>query len=230
MAVIYLVFFCVMTPFMQAVDCAFSSRIESVTWWRMSALPAILVVTLLVGAWLPPIDYEDLYFTMCFAITVDGVILAWWMLRMVRLASEDAEKRAELEHALRKRVAELEHEASSAAAPEEEAEPLERPVVLSTSRRAFSFMPDEVTYVESLNRARTVHFTNGERVEIDMTLSAIVEVLPADRFVYCHRSVVVNLDHVRDLSTEALTLDDGSTIPVSRRRYAEVRDALVARQ
>ena len=230
MAVVYLVFFCVMTPFMRAVGCAFSSRIESVTWWRMSALPAILVVTLLVGAWLPPIDYEDLYFTMSFAITVDGVILTWWMLRMVRLASEDAEKRAELEHALRKRVAELEHEASSAAAPEEEAEPLERPVVLSTSRRAFSFMPDEVTYVESLNRARTVHFTNGERVEIDMTLSAIVEVLPADRFVYCHRFVVVNLDHVRDLSTEALTLDDGSTIPVSRRRYAKVRDALVARQ
>lgn len=62
-----------------------------------------------------------------------------------------------------------------------------------------------------------------------MTLAATFEALPADRFAYCHRSVVVNLDHVRGLSSERLVLDDGTALPVSRRRYVEVRDALEAR-
>lgn len=62
-----------------------------------------------------------------------------------------------------------------------------------------------------------------------MTPAAIFEALPADRFAYCHRSVVVNLDHVRGLSSERLVLDDGTALPVSRRRYVEVRDALEAR-
>lgn len=104
-----------------------------------------------------------------------------------------------------------------------------RPVVLSTARHAMSFLPGEVSYVDSLNRVRAIHFANGERVEIDMTLAAIFEVLPADRFAYCHRSVVVNLGHVRGLSSERLVLDDGTALPVSRRRYVEVRDALEAR-
>ena len=253
MAVVYVAFFCAMSVVMRAVGRMLDSRLESATWWRMTALPSILVATLLLGAWLPPLDYETLYFTTCLTITVDGVILAWWMLGMVRRANEDAEKRAELEHALRAHAA-------------------ERPVVLSTARRAVSFMPGEVAYVDSLNRVRSIHFANGqsvqidmtlsaiaeelpgdcfaychrsimvnlnhvraihfvngERVEIDMTLSAIVDVLPADRFAYCHRSVVVNLDHVSALSSDDLTLDDGTVLPVSRRRYVEGRDALADR-
>ncbi len=210
MAVVYVAFFCAMSVVMRAVGRMLDSRLESATWWRMTALLSILVATLLLGAWLPPLDYETLYFTTCLTITVDGVILAWWMLGMERRANEDAEKRAELEHALRTHAA-------------------EQPVVLSTARRAVSFMPGEVAYVDSLNRVRAIHFVNGERVEIDMTLSAIVDVLPADRFAYCHRSVVVNLDHVSALSSDDLTLDDGTVLPVSRRRYVEGRDALADR-
>lgn len=43
---------------------------------------------------------------------------------------------------------------------------------------------------------------------------------------YCHRSVVVNLHHVRAIGAEGLTLADGTVLPVSRRRYAEVRDLI----
>ena len=259
MVAVYVAFFFVMSAVMRAVGRMLASRLEPATWWRMTALPSILVVTLLLGAWLPPLDYGSMYFTTCLAITVDGVILAWWMLGMVRRANEDAEKRAELEHALhahsveresiegelaraRTRVAELERavaerardaagtdvgvgaEAVSADVAGNAVD--ERPVVLSTARRAVSFMPGEVAYVDSLNRVRAIHFVNGERVEIDMTLSAIVDALPTDRFVYCHRSVVVNLDHVSALSSDDLTLDDGTALPVSRRRYIEVREAL----
>ena len=95
MAAVYVAFFCVMSVVMRAVGRTLALRLEPATWWRMTALPSILVVTLLLGAWLPPLDYDYMYFTTCLAVTVDGVFLVWWMLGMVRRASAEAEKRAE---------------------------------------------------------------------------------------------------------------------------------------
>ena len=75
-------------------------------------------------------------------------------------------------------------------------------------------------------RVRAIHFATGEVMQIDMTLAAIFDELPGDLFAYCHRSVVVNLRHVRTVSPTELVLDDGTTLPVSRRRYPGLRDAM----
>lgn len=251
MAGVYVVLFCAMVPLMRTVRRALGERISKTTWLSMAGLLAVMVATLLLGAWLPPFDYDDMYFTTCFTITVDAVILVWWMLRLVRRESAEAERRAELEHALRshmaarksaadelararERVAELERAVAAAeATADTDADlaiptevPTEQPIVLSTASQAVSFLADEVTYIDSLNRVRTIHFAGDELMQIDMTLAAIFDALPESRFAYCHRSVVVNLRHVRTISPAELVLDDGTTLPVSRRRYSELRDAM----
>ena len=86
---------------------------------------------------------------------------------------------------------------------------------------AASFLASDVMYAESLNRVRTVHLAGGESFRVNMTLA---------RFMYCHRSVVVNLDYVRLLSEEMLTLVDGAQLPVGRRRMQEVRAAFKVRR
>ena len=63
-------------------------------------------------------------------------------------------------------------------------------------------------------------------MRLNMPLRQIAEALPRNRFVYCHRSIVVNLEHVRSVSAAEITLDNGSTLPVSRRRLADLREAL----
>ena len=98
--------------------------------------------------------------------------------------------------------------------------------MLSTPAQAVSFLPDDITYVDSLNRVRAIHFADGESIQMNMTLAQIAGALPAGRFAYCHRSIVVNLRHVRSMGAGELTLDDGTTLPVSRRRAAELREAL----
>ena len=171
MAVVYAVLFLAMVPLMHAVRRALASRIAPATWWRMTGLLAVLVASLLVGAWLLPLDYEGIYFTMCFTITVDAVVLVGWMLRMVRRESEEAERRAELEHALRDHIAAAARRAASAAgvsagaagtsgaaASNAAIEQSTSAVVLSTSSQAVSFLPDEVVYIDSLNRVRAIHF------------------------------------------------------------------------
>ncbi|MFR4999983.1 MAG: LytR/AlgR family response regulator transcription factor [Slackia sp.] len=115
---------------------------------------------------------------------------------------------------------------------------MKRPfVVLSCrmSRRAArsgatSFLASDVMYAESLNRVRTVHLAGGESFRVNMTLAQIFDRLADERFMYCHRSVVVNLDYVRLLSEEMLTLVDGAQLPVGRRRMQEVRAAFKARR
>lgn len=105
----------------------------------------------------------------------------------------------------------------------------ERSVVLATSTQAVSFLPSDVVYAESLNRVRIVHLAGGESVQIGTTLAQIAAHLPSDRFVYCHRSIVVNLDFALSLDADELTLRGGAKVPVSRRRLPELRDALAAR-
>ena len=231
------VFFGAMAAIMRSVKRSFTAHLADETWWHMTALLLTIVATLLLGAWLPPLDYEGIYFTLCLVIAIDSFVLIGWLLRTLRGASEQAERQVMLEQSLRRndrarsaladelaraheRVAELERQGAAEAGPEE------APVVLSTPTQAVSFIPDDITYVDSLNRVRSIHFADGEFIQMNMTLSQIAEALPSDRFAYCHRSVVVNLRHVRSLGASGLTLDDGTTLPVSRRRLGELRDAL----
>ncbi|NJE80562.1 hypothetical protein E0L17_04380 [Olsenella sp. SW781] len=176
-----------------------------------------------------------MYFTLSFVVVIDSVALVWWMLRVIREVSEQAQRQATLEQALREHDharKELENELSLARERmtqlERANEPTseETPVVLSTPSQAVSFMPDDITYVDSLNRVRAIHFGDGESIQMSMTLAQIADALPKDRFAYCHRSVVVNLRHVRALGASDLALDDGTVLPVSRRRMAELREAL----
>lgn len=152
----------------------------------------------------------------------------------------------------RDRVAELEHEVEAASAAQQNEEllsaqratqdagnaahaveerksqapvDLDAPVVLSTPNQAVSFRASDVTYAESLNRVRIVHLKSGESVQINMTLAQIAEALPPRQFLYCHRSVVVNLNCVKSVNSTELTLRDGTTLPLSRRRYQDFKAA-----
>ena len=228
--------FAAMMPIMRALGQAFAARISPSIWWRMTALLALLVVTLFVGGWLPPLELEDLYFTLSFVITVDCIVFIWWMLRMVRDASVQADREERLRQALRTHERAREELSDELARTRERMEELERqapptpttetPVVLSTPTQAVSFLPDEVSHVDSLNRVRAIHFADGESIQMNMTLAQIAEALPKGHFAYCHRSIVVNLRHVRSAGPTSLALNDGTELLVSRRRLAELRETL----
>lgn len=235
LALTNIVFFGAMGLVMRSVKRAFSASVSPRLWLRMALFLLGIVATLLVGAWLPPLDNEEMYFTLSFVVAIDSVALVWWMLRVIREVSEQAQRQATLEQALREHDharKELENELSLARERmtqlERANEPTseETPVVLSTPSQAVSFMPDDIMYVDSLNRVRAIHFGDGESIQMSMTLAQIADALPKDRFAYCHRSVVVNLRHVRALGASDLALDDGTVLPVSRRRMAELREAL----
>lgn len=47
-------------------------------------------------------------------------------------------------------------------------------------------------------------------------------------FIRCHRSYIVNIAHAAGVSPKEIRLDSGETIPLSRNREKEVREALIS--
>ncbi len=75
-----------------------------------------------------------------------------------------------------------------------------------------------------------VRMRDGRSELHDKSLAGLGSVLPGD-FVRCHRSYLVNLQHVRMLHAGSgsrywLVLSDGSELAVGRAHVAALRDAL----
>ncbi len=87
----------------------------------------------------------------------------------------------------------------------------------------------EVSHLRTENRLLFVHTPEG-RFVLDRTLDELEGLLAPD-FLRTHRSAMVALEAVRELETEPggtgeLLLKDGSRLPVSRDRMAELRRRL----
>ena len=249
MTLVNIALFVPMAILMRYARGIFAKPVESRAWWQMACLPALLVAALVLGGELIPLPYEWLYETLRISVGVATVLVIWWALRTVKTVSEDSRRRALLLGALererahkvelmsdlaaaRRRLEELEREAAagSGAPTTRDEKNDEAPVVLASSHQAVSLLPSDIAYIESANRMRVVHLADGESVRIGSSLGEIFSQLPEGRFAYCHRSVIVNLEMVRSISTEGVTLRDGTPVDTSRRRIPELREALARLQ
>lgn len=59
-----------------------------------------------------------------------------------------------------------------------------------------------------------------------MSLSKIQEAVD-DRFVSSHRSYLVNLSHVDQLTKQSLRLSNGHQVPISRRLDKKIQEAFI---
>ncbi|TQI68736.1 LytTR family DNA-binding domain-containing protein [Clostridium sp. KNHs216] len=83
----------------------------------------------------------------------------------------------------------------------------------------------DIFYLEVFNKMILVHCRDGGTLTAAGPLTDFFRRLPAGRFYACHRCYVVNFSCVRRLRRNEFVLEDGSVIPVARRRY---QDALCA--
>ena len=82
-----------------------------------------------------------------------------------------------------------------------------------------------IRYAESWGRAARISTPSG-LLETRLRLGELAARLP-EQFIYCHRTILVNLDYVRRLGQGELELRGGGTLPVSRYRAAEVQRLLL---
>ena len=82
----------------------------------------------------------------------------------------------------------------------------------------------EILYVEGVKDYIQIHTADGRRIMTLMSMKAIEESLPADRFVRVHRSFIVNMDHIQTIERNRIVFGK-VYIPISdsyKDRFSEL--------
>lgn len=101
-----------------------------------------------------------------------------------------------------------------------------KPLSIRLGGRVVLVAPGDIGYIESDRRKVHIH-TRSEDIETYGSLSDLATELPAS-FIQCHKSFLVNMDHVKELRADGVLLSWGKTIPVSQKRRKLVREAIFA--
>lgn len=83
---------------------------------------------------------------------------------------------------------------------------------------------DNITYIEAFGRKTELHMSDGTVIKSSMNIGAFQK---TGSFLSCHRSYLVNLRYVKSIGKTQITLDSGSTIPLSRRLYNDVNQKFI---
>lgn len=90
---------------------------------------------------------------------------------------------------------------------------------------------DNVIYLEAQSRKTYVTSMHSPKGTYRYNLTELEMTLPEGKFIRCHRSFIVNINHIREIqpdlhSTFILVMSDESRVPVSQSFTKEVRSIL----
>jgi DNA-binding LytR/AlgR family response regulator len=85
--------------------------------------------------------------------------------------------------------------------------------------------PQQILYAEMSARKVCLHLQGAERdlLYTTATMADLADLLENHGFVRTHKSILVNMEHIRDLQSTRLYLRDGTELPVSSHTASAVR-------
>ena len=87
----------------------------------------------------------------------------------------------------------------------------------------------KLEFCEVIHRTLLFHLSSGKVLESTGSLDELGRKLaPYDCFLRIHRSYIVNLDYVQNISYRAVTMTCLTEIPIPRGKYNEVKDSFLA--
>jgi len=84
---------------------------------------------------------------------------------------------------------------------------------------------DEITYIESDRREKTIHMENGETYSLNVVMKDLERELVDCGFVCTYKGVMVNCRHIKVIREFDILLKNGESAPLSRRKSNEVRSS-----
>lgn len=85
----------------------------------------------------------------------------------------------------------------------------------------FALNFQNLLYIETFNNNLMLHLSDGTSMTIYSTLKQFMQKLPPN-FMRCHKSFMVNMNHIQGFSPHCFTLSDGVQIPIPPKKYGEV--------
>lgn len=101
-----------------------------------------------------------------------------------------------------------------------------RTLILRNGRQTVRIPFRTILYVEAMvNHRVKIGMEDGGEV-FQCGLLELEQLLPADRFLRCHKSYLVNMDHVKRMEKPSFIMDDGRRIPIGRTYQKICREAV----
>ena len=85
----------------------------------------------------------------------------------------------------------------------------------------------DILYIEANNKDTAV-YTDDDSITVRKNLTDFEEELSGQHFCRIHRSILVNLERISQYDSSHITLDNGNTLSLSRRRYKDFESAFNA--
>ncbi len=102
-------------------------------------------------------------------------------------------------------------------------------LTVSVGKKTMEIPYGKLLYIMSAGNSIELHFQDSLlNLSARHTFSQTVAPLLNDyRFLTCARGIVVNLAHVQDILKDGFLMDNGDTVPISRRLYPAVKDTYI---
>ena len=82
----------------------------------------------------------------------------------------------------------------------------------------------DIEYLESLNKIVMIHLKNGTSIETKEPLYCYEEKLAQEYFFKCHRSYLVNLNHITTFNSTNIKMNSGRSVPIARGYSEALKD------
>lgn len=99
-------------------------------------------------------------------------------------------------------------------------------IFIDTQRKKIVVPCKQLLYIEAQGHYLYLHLTEGEPKQVRSNIATLAEKLPPQMFVQCHRSYIVNLLYVRNLTKTTLTLTGNTHISMGARYIENVFNAV----
>lgn len=105
---------------------------------------------------------------------------------------------------------------------------IEQKMPFQTEDGMLFLKPSQIWYVEASGHYSMMHTVDGS-YQLRHSFTEVLKMLGSrTEFVHCHRSYLVNLQHVSAITRTELILDSPVKIPISRSSYKSVNQAFIA--
>jgi len=101
--------------------------------------------------------------------------------------------------------------------------------MITQGNRQVFILIDQLVCLEGYGNYTYLHTNDGQKYLISKTLKSYAGILDAKRFLRVHKSSIVNLDYIKEVSVcdRAILLRNGKEVAIARRRATQVRKIAV---
>ncbi|SCH83091.1 LytR/AlgR family response regulator transcription factor [Romboutsia sp. 1001713B170207_170306_H8] len=96
-------------------------------------------------------------------------------------------------------------------------------ILIKNKSNTYKIYSNEITYIEVQKKDMLIHTINKD-FNARYSLEKIEKDLNVEEFVRCHKSFIINLNHVENIKSNVAILDSGEEVPISRYRHKDIKE------